>query len=78
MECDAVIHLRNGNWAAFEVKLGIDKIDEGAKYLLKLAELIDEEKMKKPSFLMVISGTVPFAYRRPDGVYVCPITCLKY
>ncbi len=78
LECDAVIHLRNGNWAAFEVKLGIDKIDEGAKHLLKLAELIDEEKMKKPSFLMVISGTVPFAYRRPDGVYVCPITCLKY
>lgn len=76
LECDAVIHLRNGEWAAFEIKLGVDEIDKGARNLLSLAKQIDEERMKKPAFLMVISGTVPFAYRREDGVFVCPITNL--
>lgn len=78
LECDAVIHLRNGYYGLIEIKLGGDKlIEEGAKNLLKLRSLIDTEKMKKPSFMMVLTGTSPFAYQRNDGVLVVPITCLK-
>ena len=77
LEADAVIHFRNGTWAPIEVKLGNpDKIDESAKNLLKLAENIDTTKMKKPSFLMIITAT-PYAYKREDGVLVVPIGCLK-
>ena len=78
LECDAVIHLRNGSYGLIEIKLGGDKlIDEGAKTLLKLHDLIDTKKMKKPSFMMVLTGTSPFAYRSKDGVLVVPVTCLK-
>ena len=52
-------------------------INEGAQSLLKLANKIDTDKMKEPAFLMVLCGVAPFAYRREDGVYVVPITCLK-
>ena len=77
LEADAVIHFRNGNWAPVEVKLGNpEKIDESAKNLLKLAENIDTTKMKKPSFLMIVTAT-PYAYKREDGVLVVPIGCLK-
>ncbi len=78
LESDAVMYLRNGDWAAFEIKLGTDYIDEAAKNLLKLKDNVNTEKMKEPSFLAVISGTAPFAYRRPDSVYVIPVDCLKY
>lgn len=78
LECDAVLHLRNGSYGLIEVKLGGDKlINEGAQSLLKLADKIDTDKMKEPAFLMVLCGVAPFAYRREDGVYVVPITCLK-
>lgn len=78
LECDAVIHLRNGCYGLVEVKLGGDKlIQEGAQSLLKLADKIDTEKMRKPAFLMVLCGVAPFAYRREDGVFVVPIACLK-
>lgn len=78
LECDAVIHLRNGSYGLVEVKLGGDKlIREGAQSLLKLADKIDTEKMKQPAFLMVLCGVAPFAYRREDGVFVVPIACLK-
>lgn len=78
LECDAVIHLRNGNYGLVEVKLGGDQsINEGAESLLKLTSKIDTEKMKKPAFLMVLCGVAPFAYKREDGVFVVPITCLK-
>ena len=77
MEADAVIHYRNGTCAPIEVKLGNpDKIDESAKNLLKLAENIDTTKMKKTSFLMIITAA-PYAYKREDGVLVVPIGCLK-
>lgn len=78
LECDAVIHLRNGSYGLVEIKIGGDKnIEEGAKNLLKLSSIIDTEKMKAPAFCMVIIGVGTYAYRRSDGVYVVPITCLK-
>ena len=78
LECDAVIHLRNGSYGLVEVTLGGDQsINEGAESLLKLTSKIDTEKMKKPAFLMVLCGVAPFAYKREDGVFVVPITCLK-
>jgi len=77
LEADAVIHLRNGNWAPVEIKLfDNERIEEGAKNLIRLSEMVDASKMKKPSFLMVLTGT-EFAYRREDGVYVVPVSCLK-
>lgn len=78
LECDAVVHLRNGNYGLIEVKLGGEKnIEEGARNLKLLASKIDDTKMKFPSFLMVLTGTSRYAVRRDDGVYVVPIGCLK-
>lgn len=78
LECDAVIHKRNGTYGLVEIKLGGDaNINEGAKNLLRLSEKIDTERMKKPSFLMVLTGVGDYAYRRTDGVLVVPIGCLK-
>jgi len=77
-ECDAVVHLRNGSYGLVEIKLGGDRlIEEGAASLLKLAGKIDTEKMKAPSFLMVLVGVAPYAFRRKDGVFVVPISCLR-
>lgn len=78
LECDAVIHLRNGFYGLIEIKLGGDKlIEEGAENLKKLRNKIDTTKMKAPVFLMVLIGVGDYAYRRQDGVYVVPIGCLK-
>ena len=78
LECDAVVHLRNGTYGLVEIKLGGDKlIEEGSVNLKALSDKIDTDKMKKPAFLMVLTGTGDYAYRRPDGVYVVPIGCLK-
>ena len=77
-ECDAVIHLRNGKYGLIEIKLGGDKlIEEGAKSLKSMAAKIDTDKMNAPSFLMVLTGTGDYAYRRQDDVCVVPIGCLK-
>ncbi|MDR0697414.1 MAG: DUF4143 domain-containing protein [Christensenellaceae bacterium] len=77
LEADAIIHLDNGKWATIEVKLGSDDaIEQGAKHLLELKARVDTEKMKHPSFLMVMTAS-PYAYRRLDGVFVVPIGCLK-
>lgn len=77
-ECDAVVHLRNGSYGLIEIKLGGDKlIEEGAKSLKTMRSKIDTDKMKAPSFLMVLTGTGDYAYCRHDGVYVVPIGCLK-
>ncbi len=77
LEADAIFHLENGKWAAFEIKLhDQDPIEEGARNLLKLSSLIDEQKMRKPEFLMVITAT-EYAYQREDGVYVVPFACLR-
>lgn len=78
LECDAVIHLRNGKYGLIEIKLGGQRlIDQGAETLKMLRDKIDDTKMNKPSFLMVLSGTDAYAYRREDGIYVVPIGCLK-
>lgn len=78
LECDAVLHLRNGSYGLIEIKLGGEKnIEEGAKNLKLLASKIDTTKMKAPSFLMILTGTTKYAIRREDGVYVVPIGCLK-
>jgi len=78
LECDAVVHLRDGRYGLIEIKLGGDDlIKEGAASLLNLAGKIDTEKMKEPSFMMVLVGAGMYAYRREDGVFVVPIGCLK-
>ena len=78
LECDAVLHLRNGSYGLIEIKLGGDGlIEEGAATVKKIAGKIDTEKMKAPSFMMVLTGTSPYAFRREDGVYVVPIGCLR-
>ena len=78
LECDAVVHLRNGAYGLIEIKLGGDRlIEEGSANLKALSAKIDTTKMHNPSFLMVLTGTGDYAYRRPDGVYVVPIGCLK-
>jgi len=76
LEADAIIHLRGGRWGAIEIKLG-QRIDEGAENLIKLKSRIDLDRMRPPSFLMVITST-GYAYRRSDGVLVVPIGCLKH
>lgn len=78
LECDAVVHLRNGSYGLVEIKLGGDKlINEGVENLISLSNKIDTTRMKAPSFKMVLIGVGKYAYRRPDGVYVVPIGCLK-
>lgn len=78
LECDTVVHLRNGSYGLIEIKTGGDRlIEEGAESLKKLAHKIDTGKMKSPSFLMILTAAGNFAYRREDGVYVVPIGCLK-
>ncbi|MBR0093316.1 MAG: ATP-binding protein [Lachnospiraceae bacterium] len=76
LEADAVLHLRDGRWAAVEIKLENPAgIEEGASHLRKLADRIDVSKMKKPSFLMIVTAT-DVAYRREDGIYVTPLSVL--
>ena len=78
LECDAVIHLRNGSYGLIEIKLGGERlIEEGAKTLSALAALIDTTKMKTPSFMMILTGVGRYAYRRPDGIFVVLISCLR-
>ena len=78
LECDTVLHRRNGSYALMEVKLGGEQnIEDGAKSMLALAENIDTDKMPAPSFMAVIVGVGQYAYQRKDGVYVIPIGCLK-
>lgn len=76
LEADIIIALNDGRWAAVEAKLGNKQIEEAALHLQTLAQKVDESKMGKPSFLMVLTGG-DLAYQRKDGVYVVPIACLK-
>lgn len=78
LECDAVVHLRNGSYGLIEIKLGGDKlIEEGAISLKQLSAKIDTTRMKAPSFMMVLTATGKYAFRREDGVCVVPICCLR-
>lgn len=75
LEVDAIITLRNGDWAAVEVKLGSEElIEEGATNLLRLYDRMDP-KSKKPNFMMVLTSSST-AYQRDDGVWVVPLGCL--
>jgi predicted AAA+ superfamily ATPase len=76
LEADAVICLNDGRWAAVEIKLGSKEIETAAKSLIALKSKINTEKMREPSFLMILTGT-EFAYQRKDGVLVVPLGCLK-
>ena len=78
LECDAVVHLRNGRFGLVEIKLGGNRlVEEGAATLNQLASQIDDSKMSLPAFKMVLTAVGPFAYRRKDGIVVCPISALK-
>ncbi len=79
LECDAVVHLRNGQYGLIEIKLGGESlINDGTETLNSLASQIDTTRMKAPAFKMILTATGEYAYRRPeDGIYVVPIGCLK-
>lgn len=78
LECDAIVHLHNGKYGMVEIKLGGDAlIEAGAKTLKALAAKLDTDKMKAPSFMMILTGTGQYAYMRQDGIAVVPIGCLK-
>lgn len=76
-ELDAVIELEDGSWCGFEIKLGANQIDDAAKNLIKINNLIEKNGGKKAKSLCVICALTNAAYKRPDGVYVVPITSLK-
>ncbi|MDW7658569.1 MAG: DUF4143 domain-containing protein [Bacillota bacterium] len=76
LEADCILKLDDGRWAAVEVKVGGNMLDDAADHLLQLRDRVDTQQMKKPEFLMVVYGGL-HAYRRPDGVYVVPIGCLR-
>jgi predicted AAA+ superfamily ATPase len=75
LECDAVIHLRDGSYALVEVKLGGAQIDTAATNLKKLANKIDPSQMKRPTFMMILTAG-QYAYRRDDGICVIPLASL--
>ena len=78
LECDAVIHLRNGSYGLIEIKLGGDElIRDGIESLKKLTRKIDTNRMKEPSFRMVLTAVGKYSYRQEDGIYIVPIGCLK-
>lgn len=78
LECDSVVHLRNGKFALVEIKLGgEDLIEAGVKSLTKLAKKLDPESMNAPSFMMIITAVGKYAYKREDGIWIVPITTLK-
>jgi uncharacterized protein len=76
LEADAIVHLKDGRWGAVEVKMGTKEIEKAAGNLKILREKINLDKMKEPSFLMVLTAT-EFGYQRDDEVYIIPIGCLR-
>jgi predicted AAA+ superfamily ATPase len=77
LEADAIVHLKDGRWGAIEVKMGAKEIENAAENLKTLREKVNIDKMREPSFLMVLTAT-ELAYRRADGVYITPIGCLRH
>ena len=76
-EIDAVIELEDGNWCAFEIKLGLNKAEEGASNLIKVCNDITANGGKAPVLKCVIYGVGNMAYQNKDGVYILPITALR-
>ena len=76
-EIDAVIELEDGNWCAIEIKLGLNKVEEGSKNLIKVCKDIVDNGGKEPIMKCVIYGVGNIAYKNADGVYIIPITALK-
>ena len=76
LEADAVIVLADGRWAPVEITLGERQTDQAATSLLRLRDRVDTARMGEPSFLAVVTGGSA-AYRRPDGVLVLPLACLR-
>lgn len=83
LEADAVLHLNDGRYALIEFKLGSHEIDEGAKHLIEIEELIKRRNktetqcpLRLPDLKLIITGT-KYGYKRDDGVFVIPIGCLK-
>lgn len=77
LESDLIVRLRDGRWAAVEVKLGQKQIEEAARNLLAIKEKVNQKKMGAPSFLMVLTAGA-YSYCRPDGVWVVPLGCLRH
>ena len=78
LECDAVVHLRNGRYGLVEIKLGGDKaIDEGVETLNRLSAQIDTGVMEPPAFKMILTGLGDIAYTRKDGIHIVPVGCLR-
>ena len=78
LECDAVVHLRNGTSGLVEIKLGGEAlIEEGAETLSALSGLVDTARQREVAFRMVLTATGDMAYRRPDGTIVCPLSALR-
>jgi predicted AAA+ superfamily ATPase len=76
LEVDAIVQLADGRWGAVEIKLGAGEVDKACDNLLKLAQVVDTERMNEPSFLMVLTGT-EYAFRMKNGVWIVPLGCLK-
>ena len=76
LEADAIVHLKDGRWGAIEVKMGAKETEIAAENLKILRDKVNVEKMKEPSFLMVLTAG-ELGYRRNDGVYIVPIGCLR-
>ena len=78
LECDAVVHLRNGTSGLVEVKLGGESlIEEGAKTLNELSGIVDASRQREVAFKMVVTATGDVAYQRTDGIIVCPLSALR-
>lgn len=78
LECDAIVHLRNGRYGLVEVKLaGETLIAEADETLKELSDKIDTARMNAPAFRMIIVAKGDFAYRDKNGTVICPITCLR-
>lgn len=78
LECDAVVHLRNGQYGLVEIKLGGDKaIAEGIETLTRLSNQIDTSVMEPPAFKMILTGLGNIAYTQKDGIHIVPVGCLR-
>lgn len=77
-EADAIIQLNDGRWGMFEIKVGFNQVDAAANGLISLKEKFYRETKSEPAFLCVICGMSMAAYKRPDGVFVVPVTALKF